>query len=127
MLTQISILLSYLQTREDIAKLVRGVRLGLKIAQQEPINSLIDRATPRGEFDHNLHLRSDSELEEVVRKRVQTIYHPTSTCKMAKREDGGVVDARLRVYGVEGLRVCDASIFPSIVSGHTVCVLFCPL
>jgi len=46
---------------------------------------------------------------------------------MAKREDGGVVDARLRVYGVEGLRVCDASIFPSIVSGHTVCVLFCPL
>jgi len=50
---------------------------------------------------------------------VETIYHPTSTCKMAKKEDGGVVDARLRVYGVEGLRVCDASIFPNIVSGHS--------
>ena len=41
-----------------------------------------------------------------------------STCKMAKKEDGGVVDAQLRVYGVDGLRVYDASIFPTIVSGH---------
>jgi len=47
------------------------------------------------------------------------VYHPTSTCRMAPLEQGGVVDAELRVYGVEGLRVCDASVFPEIVSGHT--------
>ncbi|EEB92105.1 hypothetical protein MPER_09434, partial [Moniliophthora perniciosa FA553] len=46
-------------------------------------------------------------------------YHPTSTCRMAPLADKGVVDSRLRVYGIKGLRVCDASIYPSIVSGHT--------
>ena len=81
----------------------------------------MDFATPRQDFDHKLHLKSDSEIEAVVRDRVETIYHPTSTCRMAKKEDGGVVDGQLRVYGVDGLRVCDASIFPTMVSGHTVC------
>jgi len=71
-------------------------------------------------LDHQLHLKSDKELEEVVRERLETLYHPASTCRMAPLEDGGVVDAKLRVYGVQGLRVCDASIFPEIVSGHTV-------
>jgi len=42
---------------------------------------------------------------------------------MAPREEGGVVDAKLRVYGIRGLRVCDASIFPSIISGHTVRIM----
>lgn len=55
-----------------------------------------------------------------MRERVETLYHPTSTCRMAPLEEGGVVDAKLRVYGVSGLRVCDASIFPEIISGHTV-------
>lgn len=67
-----------------------------------------------------LHLKTDQELEEVVRERVETLYHPTSTCRMASLQDGGVVDSKLRVHGIRGLRVCDASVFPSIVSGHTV-------
>lgn len=58
-----------------------------------------------------------------MRARCETVYHPVSTCRMAPRVEGGVVDARLRVYGVDGLRVADASVFPWIVSGHTVRVL----
>lgn len=64
--------------------------------------------------------KTDAELEAIVRDRVETLYHPTSTCRMAPLADGGVVDSKLRIYGVKGLRVCDASIFPQIVSGHTV-------
>jgi choline dehydrogenase len=72
------------------------------------------------ELDYNLHKADDATLERIVRERLDTIYHPTSTARMGTRESGGVVDAELRVHGVQGLRVCDASIFPSIISGHTV-------
>ena len=63
--------------------------------------------------------QSDAELAEVIRGRLSTLYHPAGTCRMAPRQDGGVVDSELRVYGVQGLRVCDASVYPTIVSGHT--------
>ncbi|PPQ83095.1 hypothetical protein CVT25_003799 [Psilocybe cyanescens] len=110
---------NYLGTREDLVKLVRGIRLGLKIAHQEPLNSILDHSSSDAQFDHQLHLKTDAELEDVVRERVETVYHPTSTCRMAPLEEGGVVDAKLNVYGIKGLKVCDASVFPSTVSGHT--------
>lgn len=115
---------SYLATREDLVKLVRGVRLGLKISRQEPLNSILDHDSSDFQFDHQLYLKTDAQLEDVVRERVETVYHPTSTCRMAPLEEGGVVDAKLNVYGIKGLKVCDASVFPSIVSGHTVSALF---
>lgn len=62
----------------------------------------------------------DSEVEEHIRKSVETLYHPCCTARMAPLSEGGVVDARLRVHGIEGLRVVDASVFPNIVAGHTV-------
>lgn len=77
-------------------------------------------------LDHGLHKLTDAELEDEVRERVETLYHPTSTCRMAKLEDEGVVDPSLKVYGLENVRVADASIFPRIVAGHTVsqqCIL----
>jgi len=110
---------NYISTREDLAKLVRGVRLCLQIAEAEPLASLLDNTFTREDLDHQLHLHSDSELEELVRKRVETVYHPASTCRMGPLEEEGVVDANLRVYGINGLRVCDASVFPWIISGHT--------
>ncbi|CAA7266836.1 unnamed protein product [Cyclocybe aegerita] len=110
---------NYLSTHEDVAKLVRSVRLGLRITQQEPVRSHLDQNCTRPDLDHQLHLKSDKEIEALVRERVETAYHPTSTCRMAPLEQGGVVDSNLRVYGVQGLRVCDASVFPSIISGHT--------
>lgn len=58
---------------------------------------------------------SDSELIAHIRQQAETIYHPMSTCAI-----GRVVDERLRVKGIAGLRVCDASVFPESVSGHPV-------
>ncbi|EDR08397.1 uncharacterized protein LACBIDRAFT_296999 [Laccaria bicolor S238N-H82] len=111
---------NYISTEEDIKKLIRGVRLCLQIAQTQPLAALLDHEFTRADLDHELHLKSDVELEAVIRERVETVYHPTTTCRMGPDpEKGDVVDAGLRVYGVVGLRVCDASIFPFIVSGHT--------
>jgi choline dehydrogenase len=110
---------NYLSAPEDVKKLVRGLRLIFKISQTEPLSAQLVHAGKSDQLDHEMHLKSDEELEEVVRDRVETLYHPTSTCRMAPKEQGGVVDSHLRVYGVKGLRVCDASIFPEIVSGHT--------
>ncbi|KAJ7707407.1 hypothetical protein B0H17DRAFT_1032615 [Mycena rosella] len=110
---------NYLQNPDDLEKLTRGFRLLINIARASALDAFVDHADTNPDLDHAAHLKTDAELREVVRERVETVYHPTSTCRMAPREQGGVVDSSLRVYGVAGLRVCDASIFPWIVSGHT--------
>ncbi|KAK2462676.1 hypothetical protein APHAL10511_005292 [Amanita phalloides] len=110
---------NYLQDPSDAAKLVRGVRLLSKIARAQPVASMLDPSCHRDDLDHQVHLKSDDELLDLVRTRVGTAYHPTTTCRMAPADQGGVVDTQLRVYGVKGLRVCDASIFPNNVAGHT--------
>ncbi|KAJ7914065.1 hypothetical protein B0H13DRAFT_2463717 [Mycena leptocephala] len=60
-------------------------------------------------------------LTECIRANLESLYHPTSTARMAPRAAGGVVDAQLRVYGIKNLRTADASVFPTIPAGHTVC------
>ncbi|KAJ7476147.1 hypothetical protein FB451DRAFT_1245968 [Mycena latifolia] len=110
---------NYLQTPDDLEKLVRGFRLLLKIAHAPALDAFVDHSDTNPQLDHAAHRKTDEELRELVRERVETVYHPASTCRMAPRGEGGVVDARLRVYGLGGLRVCDASVFPWIVSGHT--------
>ncbi|PPQ95742.1 hypothetical protein CVT26_015868 [Gymnopilus dilepis] len=110
---------NYLDSADDVEKLKRGLKLIAKIGKQEPLVSRLDLNDPSPLLDSKIDQKSDKELEDVVRERVETLYHPTSTCRMAPLEDGGVVDSKLRVYGVRGLRVCDASIFPEIISGHT--------
>jgi choline dehydrogenase-like flavoprotein len=70
------------------------------------------------ELPASANARSDAEIEQFVRDRADTIYHPVGSCRMGSGE-GAVVDAQLRVHGVAGLRVVDASIMPSIVGGNT--------
>jgi choline dehydrogenase-like flavoprotein len=64
------------------------------------------------------HAQSDREIEDFIRKRSETIYHPVGTCKMGV-DDMAVVDPQLRVRGLEGLRVADASIMPTLIGGNT--------
>ncbi|KAF8516688.1 alcohol oxidase [Hysterangium stoloniferum] len=108
----------YLNSTSDVALLVRGLKLLIKLANTEPMLSAL-KQDDNPLLDHNLGKLSDDELENEVRKRVETLYHPTSTCSMAPLEDNGVVDPSLKVYGLENVRVADASIFPRIVAGHT--------
>jgi choline dehydrogenase-like flavoprotein len=61
---------------------------------------------------------SDAEWEDHIRSRADTIYHPVGTCKMGD-DDMAVVDAELKVHGLEGLRVIDASIMPTLIGGNT--------
>ena len=73
-------------------------------------------------LDHSFDALPDAALEVLLRMRVETLYHPTSSARMAPLADGGVLDPFLRVHGVPNLRVADASAFPYITSGHTVSV-----
>jgi choline dehydrogenase len=70
------------------------------------------------EFQPGLAVESDEALLDYARHRGGTVYHPTSTCKMGN-DPMAVVDPELRVHGIEGLRVADASIMPTVVSGNT--------
>ncbi len=64
------------------------------------------------------HVRTDEQIDAWIRKTAETIYHPVGSAKMGKDSES-VVDAELKVYGVEGLRVVDASVMPTLVSGNT--------
>lgn len=111
---------SYLSTKHDLAVLERGMAILTRIMRTEPLSNIIDHTATDKRLGTWLPTANLVELREYVRKYVETFYHPTSTARMAPLSDGGVVDAQLRVHGVQGLRVVDASIFPMIVSGHTV-------
>jgi choline dehydrogenase-like flavoprotein len=64
-------------------------------------------------------VESDDAIRGVLRARVDTVYHPVGTCKMGVNDAMAVVDPKLRVYGVEGLRVVDAAIMPTLIGGNT--------
>ncbi|MGW8378312.1 GMC family oxidoreductase N-terminal domain-containing protein [Streptomyces sp. ODS28] len=103
------ILHNYLTTDEDRECAIAGARLALEIAEQRAV---ADIAT--GPYGDAPASRSDADLLAWVRRAGQTLYHPTSTCAM-----GEVVDPELRVFDVPGLRVVDASVFPTVPRGNT--------
>src|SRR5919201_543406 len=108
------ILTNSLTEPEDVQALVAGVKLAREIAASGPLAE----AAAREIFPGPEVGDSDEELAEDLRRRVELIYHPVGTCKMGSGDDA-VVDAELRVRGVEGLRVADASIMPVIPGGNT--------
>jgi choline dehydrogenase-like flavoprotein len=99
---------NYLSTDEDRASIVAGLRTALEIASQPAMRAVItgDHVVPDG--------ASDDDLLAFARRVGQTLYHPTSTCSI-----GHVVDSSLRVIGLDGLRVADASVMPTVVRGNT--------
>ncbi|KAI0355903.1 GMC oxidoreductase [Trametes cingulata] len=108
--------LGFLSDARDYAPLRKGLKLALRLAedmrkQGYPLKNLI---VPES--------LDDAALDALVRRNMRTCYHYTSTCRMGKEDDAahpGVVDAELRVHGVQGLRVCDTSVFPEIIGAHT--------
>ena len=64
-------------------------------------------------------IESDSDIRKVLRQRVDTVYHPVGTCKMGVNDSLAVVDPKLKVHGLEGLRVVDASVMPTLIGGNT--------
>lgn len=104
---------NYLSAEEDQRVAVGGLKVARRIAAAPALAPHIIE-----EFVPGSHYQSEPELLEAVRHYSQTIYHPTSTCRMGQDEQS-VVDVRLRVHGLAGLRVVDASIMPEIVSGNT--------
>lgn len=104
---------NYLATETDRRTIVDGVKIARNIAELAPLKSKI-----ASEFRPGPGIETDDELLEWVRNASTTIYHPTGTCKMGS-DKAAVVDERLRVHGVDGLRIADCSIMPEIVSGNT--------
>ena len=103
------ILHNYLTTEEDRQTILEGVRIAMKISQQDALKPVIT-----GDFVAPASDAGEEELWQYIEDQTMTIYHPTSTCAI-----GPVVDPRLRVHGLEGLRVVDASVMPTIVRGNT--------
>ncbi len=100
-------------TNHDVEEMLEAVKFIRKIAAQKPIADLIVEELRSGPG-----VKSDADLIKDFRLRSGTVYHPSCTCRMASAESQGVVDAQLRVHGISGLRVIDASAFPSILSGN---------
>ena len=97
----------------DLKMLIEGVRLSREIFAQAPFDPY------RGdEIFPGADVRDDTAVESFVRRKAETIYHPVGSCRMG-RDDGAVVDPELRVHGIPGLRVVDASVMPELPSGNT--------
>ena len=103
----------YAAHARDIERLVRGIRLARQIAAQPALARYNAEELSPGSA-----LQSDDELADWVRRTAETAYHPVGTCRMGS-DAGAVVDPRLRVRGVGGLRVVDCSIMPTLVGGNT--------
>jgi choline dehydrogenase len=105
---------NYLSTAQDLEDVPIGARLLRRIAATPPLSALIER-----ELQPGTQLQSDEELLADFRQRAGSVFHPVGTCAMGNDPARAVVDSRLRVHGIEALRVADASVFPSITSGNT--------
>ena len=107
------ILTNSLEHPDDVRSMIAGMRLAQRIAGTDPLGSKVVKALKPGDG-----LDSDADYHDHLRSRVELIYHPVGTCRIGK-DDDAVVDPELRVRGLDGLRVCDASVFPVIPGGNT--------
>lgn len=104
---------NYLDHPDDLVTLMRGVKIGRNMITAPPLGQHIE-----AEIFPGADIQDDEALEAFVRRKAETIYHPVSTCRMGS-DDAAVVDTDCRVRGVDGLRVVDASVFPSLIGGNT--------
>ena len=101
-------------TNHDVAEMLDAVKFLRRIAAQPSMSQMIAQEMLPGPG-----CQSDDELIADFRKRSGTVYHPVATCRMGPDPARSVVDPRLRVHGISGLRIIDASVFPLNISGNT--------
>jgi choline dehydrogenase-like flavoprotein len=103
----------YLTSEYDLQAVIEGAKYSRKIAQTEPMASIWE-----AEFEPGLDVQTDKQWREFALKAMGSFFHPVGTCAMLPKQDGGVVDSRLIVYGTSNLRVVDCSIMPVLISAH---------
>lgn len=103
----------YLSDPADLDKLVLGLKHTREILRQPAFDAHRDLELEPGEA-----IQTDEQMRDWIRQHCETLYHPVGTCRMGK-DGAAVVDARLRVHGLAGLRVVDASVMPTLVGGNT--------
>ena len=103
---------NYLSTESDRAGFRASVRLTREIMQQKSMKPFLGHAIQPSE-----NIQTDDEIDEFIRNSVDSAYHPCGTCRMGKGSNA-VVDEHLSVFGIDGLRVIDSSVFPSIPNGN---------
>ena len=105
---------NYLSTDKDVEDAVTGSRLLRQLAAAEPLKSVfVEELIPGPK------VATDEDLLADFRDRADTVYHPVGSCGMGPDPTRHVVDPRLNAHGLEGLRIADASIFPTVTSGNT--------
>ncbi len=108
------IITNALSDPDDLESMVAGMALAREIAAQQPLREVILKELKPGP-----ETQGREQLEADLRRRLMLIYHPVGTARMSDTHEQAVVDSQLRVHGLEGLRVVDASIMPTIVGGNT--------
>ena len=104
---------NYLSAQKDLDVMVKGVKMSREVINQKAFDQYRGK-----ELNPGPDVQTDKEIEEFVRANAETIYHPVGTCKMGS-DEFAVVDDKLRVRGVENLRVVDASVMPTLIGGNT--------
>jgi choline dehydrogenase-like flavoprotein len=103
---------NFLSVEEDRVSLIEGMKIARRIMQRPAMQAFVEVETGPG-----IEVKTDEQWLEFAQANGQTIYHPIATCRMGEDADA-VVDSSLRVRGLTGLRVVDASVIPSMVSGN---------
>ncbi|PVH27656.1 GMC family oxidoreductase [Pararhodobacter oceanensis] len=101
-------------TPQDVSEMLAAVKMLRRIAEQAPLKTLIAEELRPGP-----QVAGDDALVEDFRQRSGTVFHPSCTARMGRDPASSVVDGDLRVHGIDGLRVCDAAAFPTLIGGNT--------
>jgi len=104
---------NFLGDADDLESMVAGYRTTQRLMETPALRALQKKVM----FTAGVH--SDDDIRSLLRARVDTVYHPVGTCKMGVNDPMAVVDPKLKVYGLEGLRVVDASVMPTLIGGNT--------
>ncbi|KAK1988863.1 GMC oxidoreductase [Colletotrichum cereale] len=110
---------AFLKNPLDVSLLVEAVKFARTLAGTQSVKSLQPFEVVPG-----ANVTTDEAIADFVRQQSSTLYHPVGTCKLGAREEGGVVDTNLNVYGIKGLRVVDASIMPLLPASHIMTTVY---